>query len=112
MTETKVTGIIELDLSDTSDNKKIKDLYKYHSKQGLSTKLLPYEQVKNISKNQKRIENLTKNLIKEYQIDIAKDLLTNKYRKRTIPDKRKTLQDKLANKELTYAKTQQDKGKD
>jgi hypothetical protein len=43
---------------------------------------------------------------------IAKDLLTNKYRKRTIPDKRKTLQDKLANKELTYAKTQQDKGKD
>jgi len=40
---------------------------------------------------------------------IAKDLHTYKYKKRIIPDKRKTLQDKIVIKEIQDAKTTKDK---
>ena len=43
---------------------------------------------------------------------IAKDLYTNKYKKRVIPNKRKTLLDKTVEKEIHDAKTFQDTRED
>jgi hypothetical protein len=43
---------------------------------------------------------------------IAKDLYTNKYKERVIPNKKKSLLDKVAKKEIEYAKTTKDTRED